>query len=225
MESNVISYFRQLNDARRKSTLIDNLFEQTLRTINQNLGNIATGVILILVAERMKSGDFTVGDIALFMTYVGEVARSGSLLGTVMTHHARAQISFGRMEGIVDGVSSSALAQHSPVYLRGETPTVPVPVKSEADQLRELTVKGLTYRYEESENGIHEIDLQIFPRLLHRYYRTDWIWQIDLAAYPSRSPAEGVRRDSLEWRGGRRSQVVLGPAPFRLYPTSPTTFQ
>ena len=161
MESNVISHFRRLNDARRKSTLIDNLFEQLLRSINQNLGNVATGVILILVAEKVKSGDFTVGDIALFMTYVGEVARSGSLLGTVMTHHARAQISFSRMEGIIDGASSDVLAQHSPVYLRGDSPAIPVPVKTDADQLHELTITGLTYRYEESENGIHGIDLQI----------------------------------------------------------------
>ena len=161
MESNVISHFRRLNDARRKSTLIDNLFEQLLRSINQNLGNIATGVILILVAEKMKSGNFTVGDIALFMTYVGEVARSGSLLGTVMTHHARAQISFGRMEQVIDETSPSALAQHSPVYLHGDLPTIPVPIKTEADRLHELTVKGLTYRYEGSENGIHGIDLQV----------------------------------------------------------------
>ena len=161
MESNVISHFRRLNDARRKSTLIDNLFEQLLRSINQNLGNIAIGVILILVAERMKSGDFTVGDIALFMTYVGEVARSGSLLGTVMTHHARAQISFGRMERVIDATSPNVLAQHSPVYLRGDLPDVPVPAKTDADQLHELTVKGLTYRYEGFENGIHGIDLQI----------------------------------------------------------------
>ena len=161
MESNVISHFSRLNDARRKSTLIDNLFEQLLRSINQNLGNIATGVILILAADRLKSGDFTVGDIALFMTYVGEVARSGSLLGTVMTHHARAQISFGRMEGIVDGTSSDVLAQHSPVYLRGDSPIIPVPTKTEADRLDELTIAGLTYRYEGSENGIHGIDLQL----------------------------------------------------------------
>ena len=161
MESNVIEHFRRLNDARRKSTLIDNLFEQLLRSINQNLGHVAMGVILILVAERMKSGDFTVGDIALFMTYVGEVARSGSLLGTVMTHHARAQISFGRMERVIGETSPNVLVQHSPVYLRGYLPDVPLPVKTEADQLHELTVKGLTYRYEGSENGIHEIDLQI----------------------------------------------------------------
>ena len=114
--------FTGLTTGDEKSTLIDNLFEQLLRSINQNLGNVATGVILILVAERMKSGDFTVGDIALFMTYVGEVARSGSLLGTVMTHHVRAQISFGRMEQIIDETSPSVLVQHSPVYLPGRFP-------------------------------------------------------------------------------------------------------
>ena len=163
MESNVISHFHRLNDGRRKSTLIDNLFEQLLRSINQNLGNVATGVILILVAERMKSGDFTVGDIALFMTYVGEVARSGSLLGTVMTHHVRTTHKFPLVEWSKSLMRrhQGVLVQHSPVYLRGDSPTIPVPVKTEADQLHELTVKGLTYRYEGSENGINEIDLQI----------------------------------------------------------------
>ena len=33
-------------------------------------------------------------------------------------------------------------------------PTILVPVKAEADQLRELMVKGLCYHYKESENGI-----------------------------------------------------------------------
>ena len=109
MESNVISHFRRLNDTRRKSTLINNLFEQLLRSINQNLGNVATGVILMLAAEKVRSGEFTVGDIALFMTYIGEVARSGSLLGTVMTYHARAQISFDRMERVIDETSPKVL--------------------------------------------------------------------------------------------------------------------
>ena len=70
--------FAGLNDARRKSTLIDNLFEQLLRSINHNLGNIATGVILILAAEKLKSGEFTVGDIALFYDL-----RGVKLLGAV----------------------------------------------------------------------------------------------------------------------------------------------
>ena len=64
-EGHVIQRFRQFNDERRKSTLIDNLFNEILNSINFNLGHIATGVILIMVAQKMKSGSFTVGDLAL----------------------------------------------------------------------------------------------------------------------------------------------------------------
>ena len=160
-ESNVVSHFRQLNDARRKSTLIDNLFEQLLRSISFNIGHIATGVILILVAQKMKAGDFTVGDIALFMTYVSEVARSGSLIGSTMAQHKRAAVSFDRMAQTIDGKSSEPLVEHGPVYLRRSDPFISIPTKTDADRLRELTITGLTHVYEGSENGIHGIDLQI----------------------------------------------------------------
>jgi len=160
-ESNVISRFRQFNDARRKSTLVDNLLNQILRSINFNIGRVATGVILILVAEKMKSGDFTVGDIALFMTYVGEVARSGSLLGSVMAQHKRAEVSINRMVQTMEGTPPKALVEHGPVYLRSHRPSIPVPTKTDADRLRELTVTGLTHVYDGSANGIHEVDLQI----------------------------------------------------------------
>ena len=160
-ESNVVSHFRQLNDARRKSTLIDNLFEQLLRSISFNIGHIATGVILILVAQKMKAGDFTVGDIALFMTYVSEVARSGSLIGSTMAQHKRAAVSFDRMAQTIDGKSSEPLVEHGPVFLRRNRSFTSIPTKTDADRLRELTITGLTHVYEGSENGIHGIDLQI----------------------------------------------------------------
>lgn len=158
---NVVSRFRRLNDARRKSTLVDNLFNQILRSINFNIGRVATGVILILVADKVKSGDFTVGDIALFMTYVGEVARSGSLLGSVMAQHRRAEVSINRMAQTIEGTPPQALVEPGPVYLRSHPPAIPVPTRTDADYLRELTVTGLTYAYDGSANGIHQIDLRI----------------------------------------------------------------
>ncbi len=161
MESNVVNHFRQLNDARRKSTLADNLFNQLLFSINTNIGHIATGAILILIAEKMKSGAFTVGDFALFTTYVGQVARSGSLIGSTMAQHRRAEVSLERMEFTVEGKSKSLLVEHSPVYLRGALPPVPVPTKTDADRLNELRVTGLTHIYEGSTNGIHAVDLRI----------------------------------------------------------------
>jgi len=160
-ESQVISRFHQLNDARRKSTLVDNLFTQLLGSINFNIGHIATGVILILVAEKMKSGSFTVGDIALFMTYVGEVARSGSLIGNIMAQHKRAEVSLDRMAQTVEETPSDNLIKSGPVYLGSTRPAIPVAVKTDSDRLQELTITGLSHAYKGSENGVRDIDFQI----------------------------------------------------------------
>ena len=160
-ESNVIAHFRKLNDARRKATLVDNLFNQVLRSISFNIGNLAIGVILILVAEQMKAGVFTVGDFALFATYIGDVARSGSLIGSTMAQHQRAAVSFSRMEQTVEEMPKENLVQHTPVYLREEQPPLAIPQRTAADRLDELTVTGLTYRYDDNASGITDVDLRI----------------------------------------------------------------
>jgi ATP-binding cassette, subfamily B, bacterial len=159
-EGHVTQRFRELNDDRRKSTLIDNMFNEVLSSINFNLGHIATGVILILVAQKVKTGSFTVGDLALFTTYVGQVARSGSLLGTILTNHKRAEVSYIRMSDTIDDIPGSHLSEASPIYL-DESPTPPAPAASDTDPLRELHIEKLTYVYPGSTNGIHELDLTI----------------------------------------------------------------
>jgi ATP-binding cassette subfamily B protein len=160
-QSHVIDRFRDLNDERRKSTLIDNLFNQVLSSINFNLGHIAAGVILILVAEKMKSGTFTVGDMALFVTYVGQVARSGSLLGTILTNHKRAEVSYFRMAYTIDDIPHEKLSEHTPVHLDNDLPKLQLPSRTESDKLDEFTVQNLTYTYPKSANGIHNIAFTI----------------------------------------------------------------
>jgi ATP-binding cassette subfamily B protein len=160
-EHHVTERFRELNDARRKSTLIDNLFNEILSSINFNLGHIATGVILIMVAQKMKTGSFTVGDMALFTTYVGQVARSGSLLGTILTNHKRAEVSYIRMARTIDDQAPSRLSADSPIHLHEPTVSPTQPVIAESDRLRALSVRGLTYRYSGSENGVHDITLEV----------------------------------------------------------------
>ena len=160
-ESNVIEHYQKLNDARRKTTLVDNMFNQLLRSISFNINILATGVILILVAEQMKTGTFTVGDLALFTRYVGEVARSGSLIGSIMAQHNRAEVSFSRMEQTVDEMPDGKLVEHTPIYLREHQPPLATPQRTEADRLDELTITGLTYRYDSDTAGIADVDLKI----------------------------------------------------------------
>lgn len=160
-EPNVITHFQKLNDARRKATVVDNVFNQVLRSISFNINNLATGVVLILIVEQMNAGIFTVGDFALFTTYIGEVARSGSLVGSIMAQHKRAEVSFSRMGQTVDEMPDDKLVEHTPVYLRENQPPLVIPQKREVDRLNALTVSGLTYRYDSDAAGIAEVDLKI----------------------------------------------------------------
>ncbi len=160
-ESNVISHFQHLNDARRKTTIVDNLFNQLLRSISFNISHLATGVILILIAERMKAGTFTVGDFALFTYYVGDVARSGSLVGGIMAQHKRAEVSFDRMEQTVEEMPDEDLVAHTPVYLRETQPPLVIPKRTETDRLDELTVTGLTHLYDGSGEGVSDIGFRV----------------------------------------------------------------
>ena len=160
-ETNVIDHFQKLNDARRKATVVDNVFNQLLRSISFNINNLATGVVLILIAEQMSTGEFTVGDFALFTTYIGEVARSGSLVGSIMAQHQRAKVSFSRMEQTVDEMPAEKLVEHTPVYLREKQPSLIIPQRTETDRLDELTVTGLTYLYDGDAAGVADVDLKI----------------------------------------------------------------
>jgi len=160
-ESNVINHFHQLNDSRRKATIVDNLFNQLLRSISFSINHIATGIIMILVAEQMRDGSFTVGDFALFTTYVGDVARSGSLVGGIMAQHQRAKVSFNRMEATVEEMPDEDLVKHTPVYLKEQQPPLIMPERTEADRLDELTVTNLTHLYDDSTAGISDISFRV----------------------------------------------------------------
>lgn len=160
-ESTAVARYRRLNDARRKSTIVDNLFNQILGSVNVNIGQLATGAILLLVAERMRQGDFTVGDFVLFTTYVPEVARSGSLIGTVMAQHRRAEVSFGRMASMVESESPAPLVTHRPTWMLEDPPALTPPAARDEHPLHQLRVEGLTCTYPGTDVGVHDVDLTI----------------------------------------------------------------
>jgi len=162
-EGYAVERFRRLNEARRKSTLVDNLFTQMLFSINYNISHIATGAILILVAENMRSGQFTVGEFALFTTYVAEVARSGSLIGSVIAQHKRAEVSLGRLSKTIEQESPASLVQYGPVYLKQAPPSAPMPERNADDSMQVLEVRGLRHVFAGSTNGIDGIDFQLQP--------------------------------------------------------------
>ncbi len=158
-EENVVAYFQMLNEARRKATLTDLLYTQLLSSISYNAANLGTGMLLLIGAESMRSGSFTVGDFALFVSYLGWLTQITSMFGNFLTQYRQMGVSIDRLVTLLQGTTPDMLVKHSPVHLRGPMPVIPYTPKTEEDMLHTLEVEGLTYIYPDSGGGIKEINL------------------------------------------------------------------
>jgi ATP-binding cassette subfamily B protein len=160
-EASVVDEFRRLNAVRRKAALKDNLFTEVIDTFNQNMAQLATGVMLLLVAQSLRNGTFTVGDFALFTSYLGWITFFPRLGSRLLTRHQRASVSFERMAHLLKDAPPPKIVEGGPVYLDGTLPEIPRVTKTAAHRLNLLEVRGLSYRYPSSGRGIEGIDLRL----------------------------------------------------------------
>ncbi|MCM3629769.1 ABC transporter ATP-binding protein/permease [Paenibacillus glycanilyticus] len=160
-EDHVLNRFLQLNESRRKAALRDNLFKQWMKSLNQHVLSICTGVILLMCAAEMKEGRFTVGDIALFTSYLSTFAFSVSLFGYMVFQHKRLRVALDRMRVLFRPGEEDRIAEHSEIHLYGDPPETKASDKSENERLQSLEVRGLSYTYPNSENGIRDVGFRL----------------------------------------------------------------
>lgn len=157
----VMARFRKLNDVRGRTALRDSLLTEVLDSINFNTVNVATGLMLLLAAQSMRAGRFTVGDFALFATYLAGVTSFPRWIGRTVVRYKQARVSIARMARLAGNKPPLELAAHGPVYLNGELPEVLSPSRRQNDRLECLEVRGLTYLYPASGRGIKGVDLTL----------------------------------------------------------------
>lgn len=160
-EDHVHERFTKLNEERRQAALKDNLFKQWMRSLNQHVLSICTGLILLMCAAEMQAGRFSVGDFALFTSYLANIGFSISLFGYMVFQHKRLKVSFDRMRMLFRPGEEDRIIEGRETYLNGEPPELQEPVRDPKLQLKELTVSGLTYRYPGSESGISDISFRL----------------------------------------------------------------
>jgi ATP-binding cassette subfamily B protein len=158
-EERTVARLRRLNEQRRTAMLADRVATQVLDAITANTVSIGTGLIMLLAASNMRGGSITVGDFALFVSYLGFIADFTDSLGRFLAHYRQTGVAFARMGALLGNISLDVLAEHTPLHLCGPLPTVPPSVRSAADQLRMVEARGLTYRYPQSVRGISAVDL------------------------------------------------------------------
>ncbi len=160
-EAHVIGQFDVLNDARRRATLRDTLLTQALSAIFSNAGNLGTGLVLIVAGQAMSQGSLTVGDLALFVFYLGYTSWLSGEFGHILTGYKQVGVSLDRLVELMPGAPPSKLVAPSRSYLYRALPEVPFIEKARADRLDVLEVSGLTYEYPDSGAGIVDVDLRL----------------------------------------------------------------
>ena len=164
-EEPTVHRFDSLSDARRNAVVKDSLLSQVLGSLNSTATHLAIGAILILASGLMRAGSFTIGDFALFISYVStsEASVVGFVkwLGQMLAGYKQAGVSMKRLFEIVPESSGDGMTEHGPVYLRGPFPDVPHILKTEDHHLATLEVEGLTYRYEDTGGGVENVNLNL----------------------------------------------------------------
>lgn len=108
-EKRVVERFISLSEKRRQSMVKDKLLTETLSSVFTNSVNLGTGLILVLASLKMRSGDFTVGDLSLFVYYLTFVTQLISNVGNFMTYYKQMGVSFQRIKFMLQGAPASLL--------------------------------------------------------------------------------------------------------------------
>ena len=126
-ERGVVEHFRRLNDVRRRALLRERGLQLVTQSIYWNTVNLGTGLILLLGAQSMRTGSFTVGDFALFVSYLGFVTEFTGFAGLFLTQWKQLNVSVRRMlalmRGEASGVAAEGLVARTPLFLRGPLST------------------------------------------------------------------------------------------------------
>ncbi|RAJ00584.1 ATP-binding cassette subfamily B protein [Paenibacillus pabuli] len=160
-EEHVSTRFNKLNEERRQAALRDNLFKQWMRSLNQHVLSICTGLILLMCAAEMKSGNFTVGNFALFTSYLANIGFSISLFGYMVFQHKRLKVSFDRMRTLFRPGEEDRIMDFRETYLNEDPPELPDEQRDPKEKLRELEISNLAYQYPHSANGIQDISFRV----------------------------------------------------------------
>lgn len=160
-EEAVINNFRSLNNERHKLMLKDSVLNQVLNAVYQNMVSIGTGLILLLAANDMKSGSFTIGDFALFVYYLAFISDFTLFFGNFLSTLKQSEVAFERITRLLQGAPRESLVEHKPLYILGELSEPPHAKKTEYDVLESLEVKKLSYCYEGSRPGIEDISFTV----------------------------------------------------------------
>lgn len=160
-EGSITGRFNRINEARRKAAISDSIYSELRHSITHGVEDISLGLVLLMAARTIGAGTFTVGDLALFVTYLGPVTWGVTAIASMTAWGQQTRVSVRRIEDLMMDAPPDALVIDRPKVIRGDLPDVPYHRPTDADRLALLHVSELGYVYPDTGRGIAGVDLTI----------------------------------------------------------------
>jgi ATP-binding cassette subfamily B protein len=145
----VLARLARLVGLRRETSVRDRVLEEGVMAFSHGAADFGLGLVILVSAGALASGAFDVGQLALFVSYLGWLSFLPRMVGRVLARRKQAAVAFDRMRHVVAGADArnTVLARDLPIELRqrGQRPPDRRPPRV---PLARLEVVGLSARYD-----------------------------------------------------------------------------
>ncbi len=157
----LLAQLRTLVDRRRVTAVRDRVLEEGVDAFSRGAADVGLGLVLVVGAGALASGQFDVGELALFVAYLGWLSFLPRMVGRALARHKQAGVAFDRMSGLVadTDTANTVIDRSLPIGI-DQTRVRPPIVRPERVVIDRLDVVGLSAHYE-SGAGISDISFSI----------------------------------------------------------------
>jgi ATP-binding cassette subfamily B protein/ATP-binding cassette subfamily C protein len=159
-EESVMARFASLNRTRHRAALADTYLTEVLRGINRNMSTISIALVLLIASRSISGGQFSVGDLAVFLTYLPRLTDYMAFAGDIIAQHRRTGVAYERIRALAVDAPDQVLLDRRPVSLDGELPEIELPDIG-IEPLQELEVAGLNHWFPDGEEGLEGVDFRL----------------------------------------------------------------
>jgi ATP-binding cassette subfamily B protein len=157
----MLDRLRGLVDRRRVTAVHDRVLEEAVQAFSRGAADVGLGLVLLVGAGALASGAFDVGDLALFVAYLGWLSFLPRMVGRVLARQKQAGVAFGRMSDLVADadVWNTVQPRHLPIDV-GASRSRPASARPARVPLERFDVVGLSAVYP-SGAGVSDVSLSI----------------------------------------------------------------
>jgi len=156
-----IAHLGTLVDARQQTAVRDRVLDESVWAFSQGAADVGLGLVLLTAAGAMASGQFSVGDLAVFTAYLGWLSFLPRMVGRMLARRKQVAVAFDRMSLLVADTeaSNTVTARHLPIGLSQQRDR-PLATRPDRVPLDELDVRGLSARHS-GGTGVYDITFSL----------------------------------------------------------------